>query len=69
MSKPKKRTKAYSGSDAKTETTVKRYKAVERNKVSQWWHDHKRVAKPVAVYGGGAVVVIVLIVEAIRAIF
>ena len=63
----KKRNKAYTGSGAAvTRPTVTRVSAINRNKVSQWWFDNKRIAKPVLIASGIAVVVIVLIIEIIR---
>lgn len=63
----KKRQKTYSGSDAKVEAPIiHRYSAIERSRLGQWWHDHGKVARRIALYGGGAIVTIWLIVESIR---
>ena len=46
----KKRNKKYSGSNAaKTEPTIIKIEAVNRNKLAQWWFDHKRIGKPVLI--------------------
>jgi len=66
----KKRNKVYSGQDAAITTPiVRRYEAVERNKLGQWWHDKKRVVKPVGIGVGVAVIVVWLITEAVRIIW
>lgn len=72
--KPKKRTKRYSGEDAKrpagaAEPVIHRYEAVERSRVGEWWHGKKKVVRigaiTTAVVGGTTW----LIVELVRAIF
>lgn len=46
----KKRNKTYTGIDAApSKATVTRIEAVSRNKVSQWWFDNKKIAKPVMI--------------------
>ena len=69
----KKRTKRYSGEDAKqfnqvasSEPVVHRYTAVERNRVSQWWHDNKRLAKPVGIAAGVILLIAWMIYELVR---
>lgn len=63
----KKRTKAYSGSNAAVKTpTVMRISAVNRSKPGQWWYDHKKIAKPVLIVSAVVVVIIVCITEIIR---
>lgn len=71
MSKSKKRrTKTYSGDNAKvTQPTVHRYTAVDRGKYGQWWHDHKNMAKRVGLYGGGTALFIFLIIMGIVSLF
>ena len=65
----KKRDKAYKGSGAATvRPAVTRIEAVNRNRASQWWVDHKRIAKPAGIASGVVVVIVVLIAEAIRLI-
>lgn len=61
----KKRTKKYSGEDAKqfnqpisSEPVVHRYTAVERSRAGQWWFEKKRFVKPVGI----TVLVILLVV-------
>lgn len=63
----KKRNKVYTGSDAAiTRPVVTRISAVNRNKVSQWWFDHKRIAKPVLIASGVVLALVILIVEIVR---
>ena len=55
----KKRNKQYTGMDAAmTRPSVTRIQAANRNKVSQWWFERKRIAKPIII----AVIVIAVIV-------
>lgn len=66
----KKRDKPYKGSGAAVvRPSVTRVSAVNRNRVHQWWVDNKRVAKPVLIAGGVAIVIIILLIEIIRLIF
>lgn len=63
----KKRNKVYTGVDAAIERpTITRISAVNRNKLSQWWFDHKRVARPVIIAIGVVIALIVLIVQIVR---
>lgn len=63
----KKRNKAYTGSDAaQTRPSVTRISAVQRSKPRQWWHDNKRIAKPVLITAMVVAVVIWLVYELIR---
>lgn len=63
----KKRNKAYRGADAAlTRPSVTRISAVKRTKLGQWWHDHKRIARPVIITVAVVAVVTWLIVELIR---
>lgn len=63
----KKRNKSYSGVDAAaTRPTVTRITAVNRNKFSQWWFDHKRVARPVLITSAVVAVAAWLLFELIR---
>jgi hypothetical protein len=63
----KKRNKAYSGADAATSRPViTRISAVNRNRVGQWWFDHKRIAKPIIIASGVVLVLIILILEIVR---
>lgn len=65
----KKRNKAYSGADAAiTRPVITRIEAVNRNKVSQWWFDRKRVLKPVLITSLVVLFVVWLIFELIRVI-
>lgn len=63
MSSKKKRNKPYRGAGAATtKPSVTRVTAVNRNPVHQWWVDHQRVAKPVAIAGGIGAVIIVSVI-------
>lgn len=65
----KKRNKAYTGADAAvTRPTITRIEAVNRNKVSQWWFEKKRIAKPALITSGVVILVIWLIYELLRII-
>lgn len=65
----KKRNKTYRGADAKlAQPSVTRVAAVERNKLQQWWHDKKRIAKPVMIAVAVIVIAIWLLFELFRAI-
>lgn len=65
----KKRTKKYSGADAaSTRPSITRVQAVSRSRIGQWWHDRKRVVKPIAIAAVVVLVVIWLIVELVRVI-
>lgn len=48
--------------------TVTRLTAANRNKYQQWWFERKRVAKPILIGVGVAIVVIWLLFELIRAL-
>lgn len=63
----KKRNKIYTGADAAIDRPIiTRISAANRNKVAQWWFEHKRVMKPVLIAGGVIVALAVLIFEIIR---
>lgn len=65
----KKRDKSYKGAGAATtRPAITRIEAVNRNRVSQWWVDHKRIAKPVGIASGVGAIIIVLLVEIVRLI-
>lgn len=70
MSKQKKRKKVYTGEDAKiTQPTVHRFSAVDRGRFGQWWFERKTMIKRIILWGGGTILGIYLLIEAIRAIF
>lgn len=74
MARKKKRNKKYQGEDAKqnapsVEPTIHRYEAVQRTALGEWWQGKKRLAKPVAITGGIAIVAIWLIIEIIGMVF
>lgn len=65
----KKRTKAYTGADAKvTRPSVTHMSAANRNALQQWWFEKKRLAKPVGIAVVVAIIVIWLLIELIRII-
>ncbi len=68
MSKQKKkRNKVYSGADASiNRPVITRIEAADRNKLSQWWFDHKRVAKPVIITSAVIILLIWFIFEMVR---
>lgn len=63
----KKRNKTYSGADAAiTRPIITRISASNRNKLAQWWFEHKRIAKPILIVAGIALALVILILEIIR---
>jgi len=63
----KKRNKVYRGVDAAvTRPVVTKITAANRSKIGQWWFDHKRVAKPVAIASGVGVGAVIIIIEIVR---
>lgn len=68
--KTKKRNKKYTGTDAKVDRpNVTRVQAVSRSPAKQWWHDRKRILKPVIIVVIVVAIVVWLLVELIRMIF
>jgi len=63
----KKRNKVYTGVDAAiSRPIVTKISAANRNKVGQWWFEHKRVARPIIIAVAIAAVVVILIIELVR---
>lgn len=63
----KKRSKVYTGIDAAiTRPIVTKISAINRNPISQWWFDHKRIARPIIIAALIASGVVILIVELVR---
>ena len=63
----KKRNKIYTGVDAAvTRPTITKISAVNRNFVSQWWFDHKRIARPIIIAALVAAAITILIIELVR---
>jgi hypothetical protein len=63
----KKRNKPYRGVDAAiSKPILTRISAANRNPVTQWWFEHKRIAKPVLIAALIFAVIIVLIVQLIN---
>ncbi len=72
--KSKKRTKRYTGEDAKTTGTttqpvVHRFEAVQRNAAQEWWNSNKRLVKVGTYTVGGLAVFSWLIFELIQIVF
>ncbi len=71
MSKQKKkRNKPYTGagSTAVRPQTI-RVEAVQRNRAQLWWHERKRVLKPVLITAGIVTIIAYLLFELFRVIF
>ena len=70
--RPKKRTKKYSGEDAKhlqpatAEPVIHRYTAGNRSNLGQWWFEKKKLVRTVAIVAGVILLVIWMIVEIIN---
>ena len=63
----KKRNKAYTGIDAAvTRPVVTKITAANRNPVSQWWFEHKRVARPIIIAALVVAAVVIVIIEIVR---
>lgn len=63
----KKRNKVYTGTDAAiTRPIITRISAANRNKLSQWWFEHKRIMKPVLIAAGVVLVLVILILEIVH---
>lgn len=66
----KKRNKVYRGADAKQAAPrILKVEAVDRSKPKQWWHEKKRVAKPIIITTLVVIVIAWLLSELFRAIF
>ncbi len=63
----KKRNKVYTGADAATSRPIiTKISAANRNRVGQWWFEHKRVARPIIIAVIVATIITILIVELVR---
>ena len=64
----KKRNKQYTGQDAAApvEPTVRRYTAIDRGRVGQWWFEKKKIVKFSSITLLITIVFAWLIIEAIR---
>lgn len=63
----KKRRKHYQGQDAAlAQPVVTKIQAANRTKLSQWWFDHKKAAKPILIVAGVILFIILIIIEIIR---
>ena len=65
----KKRSKKYSGADAASaRPSITRVQAVNRSKLGQWWHEKKRIVKPILITSVVIIIVVWLIFELVRII-
>ena len=63
----KKRNKIYTGTGStQTQPVITRISAANRSKIGQWWFEHKKTAKPIAVTAGVIIFVIIIIFQIIR---
>ncbi len=63
----KKRNKKYTGVDAVNDKPIiTRIEAVNRNKISQYWFDHKKVAKPMLIGSGVVAFLVILIFQIVQ---
>jgi hypothetical protein len=63
----KKRNKPYRGAGARSVAPqVVRVEAVNRGRAGQWWHEKKRLAKPVLIASVVALVIAWLVFELVR---
>lgn len=63
----KKRNKKYTGVDAAiSQPVITRIEAVNRNKVSQYWFDHKKIAKPMLIGSGVVAFLVILIFQIVQ---
>jgi len=66
----KKRNKVYRGADSKhVAPTVVRMEAANRNKPSQWWFEHKKIVKPIAIAVAVLSAIVWLLYVLIRLVF
>ena len=66
----KKRNKVYRGRDSKVTTPqVVHVEAANRNALSQWWFEKKRIVKPVAIAALVVAVLVWCVIELIRLLF
>lgn len=64
----KKRTKRYAGAGAVQGPVVRRYEAVDRSPVAQWWFDHKARVRIAAIAASVVVVIAVIVTGLITAL-
>lgn len=58
----KKRTKAYSGTDARSSRPkIIRVSAENRGPIKDWWVSHKRIVKPLLIAAGVVLAILLLI--------
>lgn len=63
----KKRNKVYAGADAAiSRPVITKISAANRNRIGQWWFEHKRVARPIIIAVVVATVITILIIELVR---
>ena len=65
----KKRTKKYTGTDAAiSRPSITRVQAVSRSRFGQWWHDRKRIIRPILITSAVVIFIVWLIIELVRII-
>ena len=63
----KKRNKVYRGVDAAlTRPVITKISAANRNPISQWWFEHKRIARPIIIAVAILAAVVILVIEIVR---
>ena len=63
----KKRNKVYTGADAAlSRPVITKISAANRNPISQWWFEKKRIARPIIIGVAIAFVLVILIIEIVR---
>ena len=63
----KKRNKVYTGADAAlSRPVITKISAANRNPISQWWFEKKRIARPIIIGVAVVFVLIILIIEIVR---
>jgi len=63
----KKRSKVYQGADAATSRPIiTKISAANRNRVGQWWFEHKRIARPIIIAVVVAAIIAILIIQLVR---
>ena len=69
--KHKKRTKQYSGIDASADPqpVVHRYTVVVRSPLGEWWQDHHKQVRTIAIIAGVALVIVFVLFELIDLLF
>ncbi len=68
--KHKKRTKQYTNADTiNSQPVVHRYRAVVRSPLGEWWQDHRKQVRMVAIIAGIALIVVFVLFELVDLLF